>query len=368
VTELPFFAGARTWAAYGDRQAQLIAGALGAGRALQGAAVAGFEAALATYCDRRHAIAVGSGTDALFFALVAAGVGSGDEVLVPAQSFIATASCVVRAGAVPVFVDVDASMLIDLEAARSVVGARTRAVIAVGLYGQMVDPVALEALGAEHGLAVIEDAAQSLGAAVGARRSGSVGALACCSFDPTKTLAAPGSGGAVVCDDDDLAAHVRRLRWHGRGADGLIAELGYNSQLPSGSAAVLSDKLELDRKWTARRRAIAAAYDSALADASGARPIGAVTGREHVYSKYVVRCGGRPAQRDALRERLSAEGIPTLVHYALALPDQPLFAGGPPGDWPRARAAAGEVLSLPIHAMLSDVDVERVCAVLRDAV
>ncbi len=362
MTEVPFFAGARTWAAHGERFGALIAEALGSGRALQGGAVAGFERALARHCGRRHAIAVGSGTDALFFALVAAGVGAGDEVLVPAQSFIATASCVVRAGGAPVFVDVDEHMLIDLDRAEALVTPRTRAVIAVGLYGQMVDPVALEALGAQRGLAVIDDAAQSLGASVRARRAGSVGALACCSFDPTKTLAAPGSGGAVVCDDDDLEAHVRRLRWHGRGADGAIAELGYNSQLPTGSAAVLTEKLTLDTGWTQRRRAIAAAYDAALADGEQVVPIGVVAGRDSVRSKYAVRC----ADRDALADALRADGIPTLIHYPIALPDHPLFGPEPSGGpWPRARAAAGEVLSLPIHAMLSDTEVERVSDGLR---
>jgi dTDP-4-amino-4,6-dideoxygalactose transaminase len=364
VNEVPFFAGARTWAAHGERFANLIGDALGSGRALQGGAVAVFEEALAAHCDRRHAIALGSGTDALFFALVAAGVGAGDEVLVPAQSFIATASCVVRAGAIPVFVDIDEWMLMDLERAAALVTARTRAVIAVGLYGQMLDPVALEALGGAHGLVVIDDAAQSLGAAVDGRRAGSVGALACCSFDPTKTLAAPGSGGAVVCDDDDLAAHVRRLRWHGRGTDGRIAELGYNSQLPTASAAVLTGKLTLDAQWTARRREIAAAYDAALGDGGSAVPIGVVAGRESVRSKYVVRCAG--GSRDALAEALRAGGVPTLVHYPVALPDHPLFGASPAGgEWPRARAATSEVLSLPIHAMLEDDEVERVADVLR---
>jgi UDP-2-acetamido-2-deoxy-ribo-hexuluronate aminotransferase len=362
VTDVPFFAGARTWARHGERHLALIAGALAAGRALQGDAVAAFEDDLAAYCERRHAIAVGNGTDALFFALGAAGVGPGDEVLVPAQSFIATASCVVRAGATPVFVDVDEHVLIDLDAAQAAVTPRTRAVIAVGLYGQMVDPAALEALGARHGLVVIEDLAQSPGASVGARRSGAVGELGCLSFDPTKTLAAPGSGGAVVCDDDALAAHVRRLRWHGRGSDGRIAELGYNSQLPSGSAAVLADKLTLDAQWTARRQAIAAAYDDALA-ASAARPVGVAAGREHVRSKYVVRSG----DRDGVRERLGAAGVPTLVHYPVALPDQPLFGQAPPGDWPHARRAAGELLSLPIHAMLTDVEVAHVADSVRTA-
>ena len=155
---------------------------------------------------------------------------------------------------------------------------------------------------------------------------------------------------------------MRRLRWHGRGADGAIAELGYNSQLPTGSAAVLTEKLTLDTGWTQRRRAIAAAYDAALADGEQVVPIGVVAGRDSVRSKYAVRCPDRDALADALR----ADGIPTLIHYPIALPDHPLFGPEPSGGpWPRARAAAGEVLSLPIHAMLSDTEVERVSDGLR---
>src|SRR5262249_38525626 len=148
----------------------------------------------------------------------------GDEVIVPAISFIASASCVVRAGATPVFADVDEHLLIDFASAR--VTPRTRAVIAVDLYGQMVAPDAAEAFAAAHDLLLIEDAAQAFGASFGDRPAGSTGAFGCLSFDPTKTVAAPGSGGAVLCDDDALAAHVRRLRWHGRDAAGAYSELG----------------------------------------------------------------------------------------------------------------------------------------------
>jgi dTDP-4-amino-4,6-dideoxygalactose transaminase len=361
VTDIPFFATQRTWAEHGARYLELMRGALAGGRALQGEPVAAFEAALARRCERRHAIAVGSGTDALAFGLRAAGVGPGDEVIAPAVSFIASASCVVRVGATPVFADVDERLLIDLDSAAALVTPRTRALVVVDLFGQMVDPSAAEAFASAHGLVLVEDAAQALGAEAARRPAGATGTLSCCSFDPTKTLAAPGSGGAVLCDDDDLAARVRRLRWHGRDESGAYVELGFNSQLPSATAAVLAEKLDQHDHWTARRREIAARYDDALAG-GGHRALGPALGRTHVYSKYVV----RGPRRDAIREALGAAGIPTLVHYALPLPRQPLF-GGSSAPFPRADEACGEVFSLPMHAYLSDDEVGRVCGALRAA-
>ncbi len=380
LDEIPFFAGQRTWAARGERYAALMAGALASGRALQGPAVALFEAALAERCERRHAIAVGSGTDALYFALLAAGVQPGDEVVVPAVSFIASASCVLRAGAVPVFADVDEHLLLDPAAARAALSSRTRAILAVDMFGQVVDAAALRALAGEHQIALVEDAAQALGARasaapgadgapeLGARDApgngccaGAIGLVSCCSFDPTKTVAAPGSGGAVLTDDDAVAAHLRRLRWHGRDEDGRHVELGFNSQLPSASAAILRDKLvHDDAAWTRRRQAIAARYDDAL-QRTALRPVATAPGRTHVFHKYVV----RSPDRDALRRRLRGQGIPTLVHYAAPLARQPMFDGRCRAlPCPNAERACTEVLSLPIHALLTDAEVDRVCDAL----
>jgi dTDP-4-amino-4,6-dideoxygalactose transaminase len=191
--------------------------------------------------------------------------------------------------------------------------------------------------------------------------AGAIGLASCCSFDPTKTIAAPGSGGAVLTDDDDLAAHLRRLRWHGRDAGGSHVELGFNSQLPTASAVVLHDKLvHDDPAWMRRRQAIAARYDAAL-EGTEVRPIGVAPGRTHVFHKYVVRSAGR----DAMREHLREHGIPTLVHYAAPLARQPLFHGRCRElPCPVAERACGEVLSLPIHALLTDAEVERVTTAL----
>lgn len=360
MTRVPFFAGARTWAEHGARHLELIGAALADGRALQAPAVAAFETALADACGREHAVAVGSGTDALALALLAAGVGPGAEVLVPAVSFVASASCVLRVGAVPVFVDVDGHGLLDLDDAARALSPRTRALVAVDLYGQPVDGDAFEVFAAAHDLVLVEDVAQALGAHWRDRPAGSIGAVACCSFDPTKNVSAPGSGGAALCDDPELAARLRRLRWHGRDADGLHAELGYNSQLSTACAVVLHDKLALTAGWTERRRAIAAAYDDALAETE-ARPLGVAPDRTHVFHKYVL----RSPDRDGLQARLDAAGIDTLVHYALPLTRQPLFAAGPGvRPCPAAERLCSAALSLPIHAYLDDDEVARVCAAL----
>ena len=356
---VPFFAAEREWAALGPELLDAMAEALAGGRALQGEAVGAFEAELAAWVGRRHAVALGSGTDALSFALMAGGVGPGDDVLVPAFSFIASASCVLRAGARPVFADVGEDGLLDLDSAAARVTPRTRAVVAVQLYGQMLDPAALEAFAAEHELLLVEDAAQALGAAHGERPCGAVGDASACSFDPTKTLAAPGSGGALLTDDDALADRVRRLRWHGRDAAGRFATLGHNSQLPTASAAALRVKLRHQEAWTQRRRAIAARFTSALAGGRVAAPR-VRPGATHVFHKYVVRA----ADRDALRADLEQAGVPTLVHYARGLHRQPVFAACAPAPCPAADRLAAEVCSLPIHAFLEDAETERVATAL----
>jgi len=363
---IPFFAAQRELAAHGRELLERMTDVLAGGQTLQGEQVSAFEDALARRLGRAHAVAVGSGTDALFFALRALDIGPGDEVLVPALSFIASASCVVRAGARPVFVDTCARHLLDLDSARANIKIKTRAVIAVDLFGQTPHVPALDEFAREHRLLVIEDAAQALGAT----HAGAIGAVSCLSFDPTKPLAAPGSGGALLTDDAAIAARVRRLRWHGRDEHGRYAELGYNSQLPEVSAAVLRHKLELEPGWRAARQAIAARYDAALAamPAIQAPERGELTA--HAFSKYVIRA----RDRDQLRERLARAGVPTRIHYARPLRHEPLFAGAAgddaatPGDaraCPNAERATREVLSLPIHAFLHEREVDLVVEALR---
>jgi dTDP-4-amino-4,6-dideoxygalactose transaminase len=261
-----------------------------------------------------------------------------------------------------VFVDTDECHLLDLDSARARLTAKTRAVIAVDLFGQTPDRPALDELAHEHGLLVIEDAAQ----APGAEHACAIGAVSCLSFDPTKPLAAPGSGGALLTDDPQLAARARRLRWHGRDADGRYGELGYNSQLPEISAAVLRHKLELEPTWRAERQRIAARYDAALTAISTIEAPVHGDPRAHAFSKYVVRA----PDRERLREQLERAGVPTRIHYPRPLNREPLFArtGAPPdAACPNAERASREVLSLPIHAFLHEHEVDRVADALAAA-
>jgi dTDP-4-amino-4,6-dideoxygalactose transaminase len=263
----------------------------------------------------------------------------------------------VRAGARPVFVDTEPRHLLDLESAHDAITERSRAMIVVDLFGQAPDPGPLRSFAREHGLLVVEDAAQALGAA----HAGSLGAVSCLSFDPTKPLAAPGSGGALLCDDEETAARVRRLRWHGRGADGLCAELGYNSQLSEISAAVLGHKLELEPRWRAARQLIAARYDEAIAGAGEiAAPVRGARS-DHAFSKYVIRA----ERREELRERLGRAGVPTRVHYPTPLSREPLFAVAGQTACPNAEAATREMLSLPVHPFLAEAEIDRVAEALR---
>ena len=269
-----------------------------------------------------------------------------------------------RAGAVPVFADVDEHLLLDPAAARAALSPRTRAILAVDLFGQVVDARrARRRSPTSTALALVEDAAQALGAR--ARQSGprgrSVGLLSCCSFDPTKTVAAPGSGGAVLTDDDDLAAHLRRLRWHGRDTGGRHVELGFNSQLPTASAAVLHDKLvHDDAAWT---RAAKRSPRATTRRSKARRTARSASRRAARTSSTSTSCAA--PDRDALREHLRGHGIPTLVHYAAPLARQPMFDGRCRElPCPVAERACAEVLSLPIHAQLTDAEVDRVTAAL----
>ncbi|MGE4263982.1 MAG: DegT/DnrJ/EryC1/StrS family aminotransferase [Desulfovibrio sp.] len=355
---VPFFGVAREYAACGGEMLPLIERVLSSGGLLQGAEVTAFEQELAAYCGRAHAVAVGSCTDALFFSLVSAGVKGGDEVLVPDFSFVASASCILRTGATPVFCDVDEWGNMDLAKAAARVTARTKAVVFVHLYGRMGKPEAVEAFAREHGLTLIEDAAQAIGAAHGDRKAGSMGLAGCISFDPTKPLCCLGSGGAVVTDDVSLAEDIRSLRYHGRDMNRKFARLGYNSQMPSASAAILRYKLRQDPAWGDRRREIAARY------CDGLEPLGLAVQREepgtrHIYHKYVVKAG----RRDELAAHLRGQGIEVMVHYTDPLHAHPMFAEVLPKggvDSPAARALAATALSLPMHPWLDEADISAV--------
>jgi dTDP-4-amino-4,6-dideoxygalactose transaminase len=360
---VPYFALDREFETIREPVLERIEEVFRSGRMLGGPWIAELEGKLAAMTGRRHAVALNSCTDALYFAFVALGVEPGDEILVPDFSFAATASSVLRVGAVPVHVDVNDAYELDLEHASTLLSPRTKVLVFVDLYGRIGDPAAVERFAAEHGLRLVEDAAQTLGAARDGRPAGSVGDVSCFSFDPTKVVSAPGSGGALLTDDERIADVVRELRLHGKSRRGEFDRLGYNAQMSSIVAAVLSVKLRHEERWLRARQAAAAAYTEAL------RELGAVVpeeprDREHVFHKYVVRVPERDRVRAALHER----GVTTLVHYPSTLSALPFVARAPHrGGGERAARFAREVVSLPIHAHLREDEIERVVDALGEA-
>ena len=324
------------------------------------------EREVAAVCGVGHAVGVGSGTDALRIALGALGVGPGDEVITPAFSFVASASTIAMTGATPVFVDIDpATFALDVAAVERAITSRTRVLMPVHLYGHPAPLNAIVALARARGLAVLEDAAQAIGATWRGRPVGAWGNAACLSFYPTKTLGACGDGGMILTDDEGVAARARRLRHHGDAGRYRHVELGWCSRLDELQAAVLRVKLGRLPAWIAARRRIAARYGELLAGVPLGLP-GELPDAGHVYYLYTV----RHRRRDALAAALAEKGVGTAIHYPIPVPGQPLFEGGASDGerrWPQAWRAAREVLSLPCFPELRDDEIETVAGAVRDA-
>ena len=331
-----------------------------------GPAVAEFEDAFARFSGVRHCIGVANGTDALELALRAIGVDRDDEVILPANSFIATALAVMRAGARPVLVDVDPEYhLIDGKQVERALRPRTRAVIPVHLYGQMAAMESLQTLAASAGVALIEDAAQAQGAARNGRGSGSFGIAAGTSFYPGKNLGAYGDGGAVLTNSDDVASTVRALRNYGSEVKYHHPAPGFNSRLDTLQAVVLRAKLDRLAAWNEARRAAARRYDALLADIPGVRRPTVAPGNVHIWHLYVVRV----PRRDAVLAALNAAGIGAGIHYPLPMHLQGALhrLGYGPGDFPITEEAAATVLSLPLFPHITPAQQERVADALRQA-
>ncbi|MEA2257080.1 MAG: hypothetical protein QOG35_3125 [Solirubrobacteraceae bacterium] len=320
-----------------------------------GAEVDAFEHELAAYCGARQCVGVASGTAALTLVLRAAGIGPGDEVVVPAHTYIASALGVVHAGATPVFCDVDdGTGLIDPASAAAAIGPRTAAILAVHLYGQVCDMDALGDLARRRGLALVEDASQAHGATRNGRRAGGLGLAAALSFYPSKNLGALGDGGAICTSDADLARRARELRNVGQRAKGEHVVAGYNERLDELQAAFLRAKLPHLDGWNAARRRHAAAYRELLD--GRVRLLDELEDDACVFHLFPIRVDGRD---DAAR-RLGREGVQTGVHYSPAVPDQPPFRGATTvDDVPAARAWAASELSLPMSAELTPGEVRR---------
>ncbi|MFA6133691.1 MAG: DegT/DnrJ/EryC1/StrS family aminotransferase [Phycisphaerae bacterium] len=328
-------------------------------------AVKELEAKLAEYCGVKHAIGVSSGTDAIIAVLMALGIGAGDEVIVPTYTFFATAGCVWRVGAKPVFVDIEADTFnISPAAVEAAITPRTRAIMPVHLYGQTADMDAIMAIAARHKLPVIEDAAQAIGAACKGRKAGSMGTAGCFSFYPTKNLGALGDAGMVTAGDDALAEKISLLRNHGETSRYHHKYVGGNFRLDVLQAAALLVKLPLLEGWSAARRANAAKYDKLLADCPAIKTPVVRAGNTPIFNLYVIRA----PRRDELMAHLQAAGIGCGIYYPVPLHQQECFAslGGQRGDCPVAEQAAAEVLALPIFSELSDAQIEYVAAKVRE--
>lgn len=337
-----------------------MAAVLDSGQYILGPNVQAFEREVAAYLGVPEAISVASGTDALHLALVAAGIGPGDEVITTPFTFIATANAIRFTGASPVFVDIDeATFNITAGAIERAITPATRAVLPVHLYGQPAQMEAIAALCEERGLALIEDCAQSFGARRGGRQTGAFGLAGCFSFYPSKNLGGVGDGGLIVTASEETAAHLRRLRNHGSDRPGHHDEPGFNSRLDELQAAVLRIKLRHIDRFNAERREAASEYDRRLAGLAVKTPF-ADPGGEHIYHQYTVLC----EDRDAVRNRLAAAGIASAVHYMLPLHRQPAFAAHAHLSLPVAERAAARCLCLPMFPGLSSEQIARIAEVL----
>ena len=340
------------------------------------------EQEVARACGTRYGVGVASGTEALELALHACGVGAGDEVIVPAFTFIATGSAVTALGARPVFADIESGTFnLDASQLEIRITPRTRAIVVVHLFGLAADMDPILALAAKHGIPVIEDNAQSIGASYQGRKTGSMGRAGCLSFYPSKNLGAYGDAGMIVTDDEKLATRLRALRNHGQTGRYLSTERGWNSRLDELQAAILRVKLRYLADWTAARQSLARRYDSLLADLPGITLPRVPAGREHVYYLYTISVSGRAAggaagnnpsgatRSDIVQQRLADQGIASVVYYPVPLHLQPLYAslGGKPGDLRISERASREVLSIPLYPELTSAQIERVAQAVRDA-
>lgn len=330
-----------------------------AGAFIGGDEVAAFECEFADYCEVPHAVSVSSGTDALLLVLRALGLGPGDEVIVPANSFIATAEAVSLCGATPCFVDVDpVSHTITAELVERAITSRTRCVLPVHLHGRTVELDPIIALCDAPGIAVVEDACQAHGARYGGRRVGSISTAGCFSFYPAKNLGAWGDGGAVVTADPELADRVRLLHSHGERPRYHHRIVGTTARLDAIQAAVLRVKLRRLDAWNESRRQAAAVFSGALDGLDLAVPAASPAGHDHVYHHYVVVA----EDRDGLREQLAASGVASAVHYPVPIHLTGAYAsGGPgPGSLPVCERLAEQICSLPIFPGMTADEMDRV--------
>ena len=338
-----------------------------------GQRVEDFERAFAAYCSANHAVGVSSGTDALLEALMVLGIGRGDEVIVPAYSFFATAGVVARLGAVPVFADIRPDDYnIDPDRIEEAITPRTKAIMPVHLYGQCARMDEILRIGSSRGITVIEDASQAVGADYEGRRAGTMGAMGCFSFFPSKNLGAFGDAGAITTDDDELAARLADYRVHGMRPKYVHHHVGGNFRIDALQAAMLHIKLPLLESWHEGRRRNAALYREHFETAGTGERVALpeeLPGRRHIYNQFIIRFPEGRAVRDRVMEHLRGVSIGCEVYYPLTLPQQGCFRDVPSasGSYPHSDAAANETLAIPIYPELTADQIEEVVREIRKA-
>lgn len=338
---------------------------MASGAFIGGPQVAAFESEFSAFCGVKYCVGLSSGTDALRFALMANGVGPGDEVITVSNTFIATTEAISQAGATPVFVDIDpATCCIDVDKIRHRITARTRAVVPVHLYGQPVDMDPVLEIAHQHRLAVIEDACQAHGASYKGRPAGSMGAVGCFSFYPGKNLGAFGDAGAAVTNDERLALTIRMLREHGQSSKYYHDIEGYTGRLDAIQAAVLRIKLKRLSEWNRKRRSHAAYYTQLLSEVPGVTVVKEADFAQSVFHLYVI----QSEDRNELQAFLTAKGIGTGLHYPLPLHLQKAYAqmGFKKGDFPVSERTAERLLSLPMYAELAHEQIEYVVSCIKE--
>lgn len=363
---VPYFELKTQYKKFGKRWRAALLRAASSGKYVLSEEVTSFERNFAKYCRTKYSLGVGSGTDALIFALKAAGVGPGDEVIVPGFTFSATAFAAMHLGAVPVFVEVDpVSCTIDPVATEAAVTRKTRAILPVHLYGQMADMKRLRVIAKKHRIALIEDACQAHGAARDGWMAGEAGDAAAFSFYPTKNLGGFGDGGAVVTNDSTWAGKIQNWRNLGRiRMQDPHTEVGWTSRLDALQAAVLNQKLKFLEGWNHKRRELAKIYRQGLQDLPLILPI-EVWGAKHVYHLYVARV--QAERRDRFRDFLAKHGISSLIHYPVPVHKQPVILRTlkKKVHLPISERLSREIVSLPMYPELAPSKVQFVCKVIR---
>jgi UDP-2-acetamido-2-deoxy-ribo-hexuluronate aminotransferase len=344
-----------------------IAAVLGHGRYIMGPEVKELEDRLCEYVGVKHCIGVASGTDSLLIALMALGIGPGDEVITVPYTWISTAEVISLLGATPVFVDVEADTWnMDPDKVEAAITERTKALMPVGIFGQTANMTAINEIAAKHGnLPVIEDAAQSFGATHHGKKSCALSAIGSTSFFPSKPLGGYGDGGALFTDDDDLAEAMRQIRVHGQAKKHYHPILGINGRLDTLQAAIILPKLDIFDDEIAKRQSVAAAYASRLSGMPFDLPqVG--EGNTSVYAQYTILADAPAELASALQEK----GVPSVSYYSVPLHLQPVFAGlgYKVGDFPVSESVSARGLSLPMNPYLSDAEVEQVCSAFEGAV